>query len=44
VLGAEQFSIAVLLSVEFLKMLAISVCIGAPLSYFINNFLATKVS
>lgn len=37
VLGAEDLSIALLLSGEFLKMLAISICIGAPLSYFLNN-------
>src|SRR5258706_846929 len=42
VLGAAEFSIAVLLSREFLKMLAISVCIGAPLSYLINNFWLQK--
>jgi putative ABC transport system permease protein len=42
VLGAEEFSIAVLLSREFLKMLTISVCIGAPLSYLINNFWLQK--
>ena len=42
VLGAEEFSIAVLLSREFLNMLAISVCIGAPLSYLINNFWLQK--
>lgn len=37
VMGAEDMSIAFLLSKEFLKMLAISICIGAPLSYVINN-------
>jgi len=38
VLGAEDRSIAILLSSEFLKMLALSICIGAPFSYFVNNF------
>ncbi len=42
VLGAEEFSIAMLLSREFLKMLAISVCIGAPLSYLLNNLWLQK--
>ena len=37
VLGAENFSIALLLSKEFLTILAISILIAAPLSYFINN-------
>lgn len=37
VLGAEVFGIVLLLSREFLVMLAISVCIGIPMSYFINN-------
>ncbi len=37
VMGAEDLSIALLLSKEFLKMLTISICIGAPLSYLINN-------
>jgi putative ABC transport system permease protein len=38
VLGAEDLSIALLLSKGFLKILAISILIGAPLSYIINNF------
>ena len=38
VLGAEGRSIAWLLSKEFLKMLTLSICIGAPFSYFVNNF------
>lgn len=37
VLGAGERSIAFLLSREFLKMLALSIGIGAPLSYFVNN-------
>lgn len=37
VLGADAKGIAFLLSREFLKMLVISVCIGAPLSYLVNN-------
>ncbi len=42
VLGAEELSIALLLSREFLKMLAISICIGAPLTYVVNNFWLEK--
>jgi putative ABC transport system permease protein len=37
VLGAEDVSIALLLSKEFLRMLALAIIIGAPLSYFVNN-------
>lgn len=37
VLGAEDFSIARLLSREFIGMLGLAIAIGAPLSYFINN-------
>jgi putative ABC transport system permease protein len=37
VLGAADFGIALLLSKEFLKVLAIAVLVGAPLSYFVNN-------
>ena len=37
VLGAEDRSIALLLSKEFLRMLMVSICIGAPLSFMINN-------
>lgn len=38
VLGADEWSIAMLLSREFVKMLAVSIIIGAPLSYVLNNF------
>ncbi|SDK02171.1 putative ABC transport system permease protein [Catalinimonas alkaloidigena] len=37
VLGAESFRLALLLSKGFLAILALSVLIGAPLSYFLNN-------
>lgn len=37
VLGAEDFTIARLLSKEFIGMLGVAIFIGAPLSYFINN-------
>lgn len=37
ILGAGDYSIALLLSKGFLRMLAVSVLIGAPLSYLINN-------
>lgn len=37
VLGAENFSLTILLSKEFLMILVISICMGAPLSYFLNN-------
>ncbi|HPH47230.1 MAG TPA: FtsX-like permease family protein, partial [Chryseolinea sp.] len=37
ILGAKDWSIAFLLSKGFLKMLLISIGIGAPLSYFVNN-------
>jgi putative ABC transport system permease protein len=37
VLGAANFKIALLLSKEFLKVLMISVLIGAPFSFIINN-------
>lgn len=37
VLGANDLTIAFLLSKEFIKVLAISVCVGAPMSYFLNN-------
>lgn len=36
-LGADNFSITLLLSKGFLQMLVISVFLGAPLSYFINK-------
>ncbi len=37
VLGAGEFALALLLSRGFLTTLAVSVAIGAPLSYFVNN-------
>ncbi|HMJ70636.1 MAG TPA: ABC transporter permease [Cyclobacteriaceae bacterium] len=37
VLGAADWGIIVLLSKSFLKVLGISVLIGAPMSYFLNN-------
>ncbi|SHH97412.1 putative ABC transport system permease protein [Chryseolinea serpens] len=37
VLGAEDASIALLLSKEFMWMIGLSIAIGAPLSYFVNN-------
>jgi putative ABC transport system permease protein len=37
VLGAADWGIIVLLSKTFLKVLSISVLIGAPMSYFLNN-------
>jgi putative ABC transport system permease protein len=36
-LGADNLSITVLLSRGFLQMLGISILLGAPLSYFVNN-------
>ena len=36
-LGAGGMAIAFLLSREFLKILTLAVCIGAPLSYLVNN-------
>jgi putative ABC transport system permease protein len=42
VLGAADVTIALLLSKSFLKMLIVSVCIGAPLSYLINNLWLQK--
>lgn len=42
VLGAEEFGIATLLSRDFIVMLGISICIGAPLSFFVNNFWLQK--
>ncbi|MBC7920600.1 MAG: ABC transporter permease [Ferruginibacter sp.] len=38
ILGAEAWRIALLLSREFFSVLVISVLIGAPLSYLLNNF------
>ncbi len=37
-MGAVDWGIAVLLSRGFIKIIAASVMIGAPLSYFLNNF------
>lgn len=37
VLGAKDLSIALLLSRDFIGVLIISVCIGAPLTYLLNN-------
>lgn len=37
VLGAEEFTIARLLSKEFMVMLGFAIFIGVPLSYFVNN-------
>ncbi len=42
VLGAAESRIVFLLSKDFLKVLAFSVCIGAPLSFFLNNFWLQK--
>ncbi|MCG8307548.1 MAG: ABC transporter permease [Cytophagales bacterium] len=38
VLGASDLRLTILLSKEFLIVLAVSVSIAAPLSYFLNNF------
>ena len=43
VLGAVDFGLAFLLSKEFLRILAISIAIGTPLSYFVNNFWLEKL-
>lgn len=43
ILGAKEFSIALLLSKGFLRMLIVSIVIGAPLSYFINNLWLQKL-
>jgi putative ABC transport system permease protein len=37
VMGANDLNIVLLLSKGFLRMLLLSICIGAPFSYFINN-------
>jgi putative ABC transport system permease protein len=37
VLGADQLSVALLLSKGFLTILLLSILIGAPLSYMANN-------
>ena len=37
VLGAETFRIVLMLSRDFVRILVVSICIGAPLSWFINN-------
>ncbi|MGD1894613.1 MAG: hypothetical protein ACFB15_28975 [Cyclobacteriaceae bacterium] len=36
-LGAGEFNLALLLSRGFLTTLAVSIALGAPLSYFVNN-------
>jgi putative ABC transport system permease protein len=36
-MGAEEFSIVLLLSKEFLRILIIAILIAAPLGYFLNN-------
>ena len=38
VLGAGDWGVTLLLSKSFLKVLGIAALIGAPMSYFINNF------
>ena len=38
VLGAESMGIALLLSHSFLKILAVTLMIGGPISFFLNNF------
>lgn len=38
VLGAESMGIALLLSRSFLKILAVTLMIGGPISFFLNNF------
>jgi putative ABC transport system permease protein len=43
ILGAKELSIAVLLSKGFLKMLFVSILIGAPLTYFVNNLWLQKL-
>lgn len=42
VLGARELGIALLLSKDFLKIIAISILIGAPLSLFVNNLWLQK--
>ena len=42
ILGAEDLSIALLLSKGFFKMLLVSILIGAPVSFFINNLWLQK--
>jgi len=44
VLGAANWGITLLLSKAFLKMLAVAVPIGAPLSYFINKIVVGDTS
>jgi putative ABC transport system permease protein len=43
ILGAKDSSIAVLLSKGFLRMLLVSILIGGPLSYFVNNMWLQKL-
>ena len=42
VLGAESLALALMLSKDFVKILAIAIFIGAPLAYFVNNFWLQK--
>lgn len=44
VLGASETNISILLSKEFIKLLALSVLIGAPSSYFLNNLWLQQLS
>ncbi|HMV09369.1 MAG TPA: ABC transporter permease [Cyclobacteriaceae bacterium] len=44
VLGAADFTIARLLSKEFMMMLLLAIFIGVPLSYFINNMWLQKLT
>lgn len=37
ILGADDSSIALLLSMSFLKVLGTAICLGGPLSYYVNN-------
>jgi putative ABC transport system permease protein len=43
VLGAQELRIAFLLSKEFIQVLAMSICIGAPSSFIINNLWLQKL-
>lgn len=42
ILGAENFTVTLLLSKEFFTILIISVCIAGPLSFFVNNLWLQK--
>jgi putative ABC transport system permease protein len=37
VLGAKNLQLAIMLSQDYLKILAIAICLGAPLTYLVNN-------